>query len=128
MALDLKSTSSPTVIRKLTGHQGSRMASLQDITQVALIGIGATAVMDAWLAFLKLVGIRTMNVALIGRWVGHLLRGRVAHAAIERAAPIPGERAWGWLAHYAIGIAFAGLLVGVQGLAWMTTPTLLPAV
>ena len=56
------------------------------------------------------------------------MRGRFAHAAIAQAPPIPGELAWGWLTHYAVGVAFAGVLVGVQGLAWAHTPSLLPAV
>jgi len=104
------------------------MTLLQDIDRIALIGIGATAVMDVWLVFLKRLGVPTLNFALVGRWVGHLLRGRFAHAAIGRAEPIAGELAWGWLTHYGIGIAFAALLVGVQGMAWTRQPTLAPAV
>jgi hypothetical protein len=34
----------------------------------------------------------------------------------------------GWFTHYAIGIAFAGLLVGIYGIGWTSTPSLLPAV
>ena len=104
------------------------MTSLQDIAHVALIGIGATAVMDVWLALLKQMGIRTSSFALVGRWVGHLARGRFAHADIARAKAVPGELAWGWLTHYAIGIAFAALLVVVDGASWASHPRLLPAV
>lgn len=104
------------------------MTLLQDIGRVALIGIGATAVMDAWLVLLQRMGVPTLNFALIGRWVGHLLRGRIAHEAIARAQPITGELAWGWLTHYAVGIAFAAALVGLEGLAWTRQPTLVPAV
>lgn len=104
------------------------MTSLQDLVRIALVGIGATAVMDAWLAALRHLGVPTLNFAFIGRWVGHLLRGTVVHPAIARAAPIPGELAWGWLAHYAVGIAFAAVLAAVQGPAWLVQPTLLPAV
>lgn len=104
------------------------MTLLHDIIQIALIGIGATAVMDLWLSLLKRLGVQTLNIAFIGRWVGHLFRGRFAHAAIAKAQPIPAERALGWLAHYVIGIAFAGLLVAVSGMNWVADPTLLPAV
>jgi Protein of unknown function (DUF2938) len=104
------------------------MATLHDLVTVALIGIGATAVMDAGLAVQKRMGLRTLDFALVGRWVGHLLRGRIAHAAIAQAPPVKGERAWGWLTHYALGIAFAALLVGLQGLGWAHDPSLLPAV
>jgi hypothetical protein len=104
------------------------MASLHDLATIALIGIGATAVMDVGLSVQKRMGVRTLDIALIGRWAGHLLRGRFAHASIAQAPPIAGERAWGWLTHYAVGIAFAGALVALQGLDWTRSPSLLPAV
>ena len=100
---------------------------LQEFPLAMLIGIGATAVMDAWLLLLKHLGVPTLNFAFIGRWVGHLLRGQFAHAAIAKAAPIRGELAWGWLTHYAVGMAFATVLVGLQGADWVRSPTLLPA-
>lgn len=104
------------------------MTLLQDITNVAFIGIGATAVMDVWLTLLKRMGVQTLNFALVGRWVGHIFRGRLVHTSIGKAQPIPGELMLGWFTHYAIGIAFAGSLVGIYGIGWMTAPTLLPAV
>jgi Protein of unknown function (DUF2938) len=104
------------------------MTSLHDLATIAFIGLGATAVMDLGLAVQKRLGMRTLDLATIGRWAGHLLRGRFAHAAIAQATPIAGERAWGWLIHYAVGVAFAGLLVAVQGPGWLRSPSLLPAV
>ena len=104
------------------------MTLLQDITLVVLIGVGATAVMDVWLMFLKRMGVQTLNFAYIGRWVGHLTRGRFAHKAIANAQPIPAEVTLGWLTHYSVGIAFAGLLVGIQGIEWTREPAFLPAV
>ncbi|MCI5069866.1 DUF2938 domain-containing protein [Acidovorax sp.] len=100
---------------------------LQDFPLAMLIGIGATAVMDAWLLLLRRLGIPTLNFAFIGRWVGHLLRGRFFHEAIAKATPIRGELAWGWLTHYAVGVAFATVLIGIQGAQWIYSPTLLPA-
>ena len=100
---------------------------LQEFPLAMLIGIGATAVMDAWLLLLRRLGIPTLNFAFIGRWVGHLLRGRFSHAAIAKATPIRGELAWGWLTHYAVGVAFATVLIGIQGAQWIYSPTLLPA-
>ena len=99
----------------------------EPIARVAAIGILATAVMDVWLLLLQRLHVPTLNFAFIGRWVGHLARGRVAHAAIAQAAPVRGELALGWLTHYAVGIAFAGLLVATQGLDWARSPSLLPA-
>lgn len=103
------------------------MASLQEILQVPLIGCGATVVMDIWLLALKRIGIPTLNFAFIGRWVGHSLRGRLAHASIAQAPPIPHELLLGWFTHYATGIAFAVLLVGLCGFSWVATPTVVPA-
>ena len=99
----------------------------EPIARVAAIGILATAVMDVWLLLLARLNVPTLNFAFIGRWVGHLARGRVAHAAIAQAAPVRGELALGWLTHYAVGIAFAGLLVAAYGLTWVRSPSLLPA-
>ncbi len=104
------------------------MTHLQAITNVALIGIGATIVMDVWVTFLKRMGVQTLDFAFIGRWVGHLVRGKFIHASIKKAQPIPGELMLGWFTHYAIGIAFAGLLVCVYGIDWTLAPSLLPAV
>lgn len=99
----------------------------QDFARVALIGIGATAAMDLWVLLLKRLNVPTLSFALVGRWVGHMARGRFAHDAIARAAPVHGELALGWLAHYLIGIAFAGVLVAVAGMEWTRAPLLLPA-
>jgi hypothetical protein len=98
-----------------------------DAIRVLIIGIGATAAMDAWLLLLKRLKVPTLNFALVGRWAGHVARGRWAHDAIAKAAPVDGERALGWALHYATGIAFAGLLVALVGTAWLRNPSPLPA-
>jgi hypothetical protein len=98
-----------------------------DAARVALIGIGATAAMDLWLWLLQRFGVPTLDFAFIGRWVGHLARGRWSHEAIGRSPAVRGERALGWLTHYAVGIAFAALLVAAFGMDWVARPSLLPA-
>ena len=103
------------------------MTSPQDFLRILLVGIGATAFLDAWVLLLRRLGVPVLPIAFIGRWIGHWGHGRFAHPAIARAAAVPGERALGWLAHYAIGIGFALLLAGVQGAGWTRAPTLLPA-
>ena len=97
------------------------------ITHVALVGIGATALMDVWLLLLSRLGVPATGFAIVGRWVGHFARGRFAHAAISKAAPIPFELGIGWLTHYVIGIVYAAVLVGLQDTAWLHEPALLPA-
>lgn len=103
------------------------MDTFGTIARVALVGVGATAVMDAWLAALGRFGVKGLDFALLGRWTGHLARGRIAHAAIAKASPVPGERAIGWVAHYAVGVAFAGLLVALAGVDWIGRPSPAPA-
>lgn len=95
--------------------------------RVVLIGAGATVVMDLWGALLRRFGVPSLDLGLLGRWVGGLPRGKLAHASIAKAPPVRGERAIGWAAHYGIGVGFAGLLVGVAGLDWARAPSLLPA-
>ena len=99
----------------------------KDLAHVVLIGVGATAVMDIWLLLLLRLKVQTPSFALIGRWVGNMTRGRFAHASIAAAPSVAGELGLGWLIHYAVGISYACLLVGVQGTGWFQQPSLLPA-
>ena len=101
--------------------------SLEFVLRILLIGIGATLAMDGWALLLRQFGIPSLDLALLGRWIGHLARGRWLHASIAQSASIRGERAIGWLAHYGIGIGFAALLISTAGLAWARSPTLAPA-
>ena len=103
-------------------------AAIQDAALVASVGIGATVVMDLWLALLKRLGMPGLNMAFIGRWAGHIFHNRWRHDAIARSAPIPGEAALGWLVHYGVGVAFAGLLAVAAGMAWMRDPSPWPAI
>ena len=95
---------------------------------IVLTGLGATAVLDLWLAVLKRLGVPTGSFALIGRWVGHMARGSFVHASMARAEPVRHELLIGWFTHYAVGIAFATVLVVLQGSAWVRQPTMWPAV
>jgi hypothetical protein len=93
-----------------------------------LVGAGATALMDAWtLLRRRWLGTPLPDYGLVGRWLGHMPRGRFQHHAIRHAQAVPGERALGWTAHYLIGIAFAGLLPAIWGDAWLQRPSLAPA-
>ena len=97
------------------------------VVRVVLIGVGATAVMDLWLMVLKRLKVPTLNFGFIGRWIGNGLGYRWAQEGIAKAPPVRGELLIGWVAHYAIGMAFAALLLAVRGTAWAQQPTLLPA-
>ncbi|WP_176517121.1 DUF2938 domain-containing protein [Pseudomonas faucium] len=88
------------------------------------IGMGATVVMDLWGLLLRRLGVATLNFAMVGRWAGHALEGRMWHQAIAKAEPVRHELAWGWVIHYAIGVLFAMLLIAMAGESWLQAPTL----
>jgi hypothetical protein len=92
-----------------------------------VIGAGATALMDIWAIVLnKAFGLALPNWGMVGRWFGHLPRGTVFHDDIGKAAPVPNEFALGWIAHYAIGILYAAVLIAVAP-GWTKAPTFMPA-
>lgn len=93
-----------------------------------LIGAGATVVMDLWgIVRARLLHAPAMNYALVGRWLAYLPRGRFLHNPIAASPPVRGERLIGWTAHYAIGIAFAAILLALFGAEWVCRPTIGPA-
>lgn len=92
------------------------------------IGIGATAFMDlAALVRRQLFGTPSANYALVGRWLAYMPRGRFIHRPIAASPSLRGEGVIGWVAHYGIGIIFAGVLLIVAGKEWASHPTILPA-
>ena len=101
--------------------------TIEFVARSFLIGAGATVVMDVWAAALRRFGVPSLSFAFLGRWIGHLPRGRWRHESIAKTAPIQGELLIGWSAHYSIGIAFAALLLAAFGLQWARSPTLPPA-
>lgn len=93
----------------------------------ALLGAGATATMDATAEVVRrTTGVAPLDYRLLARWIGHMRKGRFAHSSISEAEPIPGEETLGIVAHYSIGIGFAGLLLAWRP-GWAERPTLGPA-
>ncbi|WP_269915466.1 DUF2938 family protein [Acinetobacter sp. HY1485] len=72
------------------------------------IGILATAVMDfiAWLRA-TFFNTKSLNYALIGRWILSFKDGRWVHNTILTTSPKYGETWFGWAVHYLIGILFS---------------------
>lgn len=98
------------------------------LLSILLVGVGATLVMDLWgLLRERWLGTPRPDYGLVGRWIGHMRHGQFRHAAIKAAPAVPGERGLGWGVHYLTGVAFAGLLLGGWGLAWVRDPALGPA-
>lgn len=101
---------------------------MEIVASILATGIGATLLTDLW-GWLRrpLLGVPAPDYGLVGRWLAHMRHGKFVHEAIARAPAVGGERWLGWLAHYAIGIAFAALLYLSAGAAWFAQPTLPPA-
>jgi hypothetical protein len=94
---------------------------------VAAVGVGATAIMDFGAEIMRRVtGVSPLDYRILARWVGHMPKGRFAHADIAAAESVRAEKQLGLLAHYTIGIGFAGMLV-VARPRWVQQPTLGPA-
>jgi hypothetical protein len=97
------------------------------IRDAVLIGAGATAFLDVVsVARTQVFGTPAPDYAPVGRWIGHMPRGRFVHDAIAKSTPIKGERAIGWSVHYLTGFAFAAVLLLVWP-DWVRMPTPLPA-
>lgn len=98
------------------------------LTNAFATGTGATLLVDGWaLLRRRFFGAALPDYGLVGRWIGHMARGRFRHAAIAASPVIRGERIIGWSAHYFIGIGFACVLLAFLGDEWIRQPTLGPA-
>lgn len=101
---------------------------MSNLLAICMIGIGATAAMDLWGILRKvLLGIPFPNYGMVGRWLAYMTQRKFRHDSIAASTPRRGEHFVGWVAHYLIGIAFAWVLVGITGKAWIHNPTLGPA-
>lgn len=101
---------------------------LHVLTAAALIGIGATMFMDlAAIVQRRVFAMQTLDYAMVGRWIGHVLRGQVIHRPIAASPALPGETAIGWGVHYLTGASFAAAFLALAGRDWLASPSLLPA-
>lgn len=97
------------------------------VSRSVLVGVGATATMDLGGEVIRrTVGTPPLDYALVGRWLGHMPEGTFTHDDIGAATRVPGEREIGMVAHYGIGVGFAGLLMMCHP-EWADRPTLTPA-
>ncbi len=87
--------------------------ALPPVVDAVVVGIVGTLTMDLVGMVLGRVGI--VRVLPIGRWAAYLARGKVRHADIAKAAPVPGERPLTPLVHYAIGISLAAFYLAAVG-------------
>ncbi|NRB17255.1 MAG: DUF2938 domain-containing protein [Rhodobacteraceae bacterium] len=93
-----------------------------------LIGIGATVFMDLIaLAQKHILSQQSLNYAMVGRWLGHMVQRRFIHRPISASEPVQLEGLFGWSAHYLIGVIFALGFLAIVGQGWLEAPSLLPA-
>ena len=93
----------------------------------ALMGLGATVLIDLWaLVRQRLARVPLPNWAMVGRWVMHLLRGRLFHENIAAAQLMPKERQIGWVFHYFVGVVYGVFFALLAGPDWISVPTFLP--
>ena len=98
------------------------------LTAGIVMGLVATAMMDAWAVLLhRATAIPMPNWAMVGRWVAHLPRGRVFHEDIGQGPGVAGELTIGWVFHYAVGVIYGIALAFLMGAEWLAAPTFAPA-
>ena len=96
------------------------------VMNMIVAGVFATIVLDIWQRVLHAAtGIPPTNWGMVGRWFGHMPRGRFVHKAIDEAEPVMGEAAIGWTMHYLIGVIYGVIYVGLFVLVLSGAPTLL---
>ena len=82
---------------------------VKQIMGIIIAGIVACLAMDIFQRVLLITsGQPPSNWAVVGRWAFNVLRtAHLYQPAIESSAEITGERAFGWVVHYAVGIGYA---------------------
>ncbi len=92
-----------------------------------VVGIGSTLALDLWVWLLeRLAGLEKTNWGAVGRWLTGLPRGQWALVPADQPFG-KGEQLLGWTFHYLVGLAYAAMLPLFWGSAYLTAPTLLPA-
>jgi hypothetical protein len=99
---------------------------MEMITKIIILGIFSTVIIDFWAAFSsRIFHLPKTNWSMVGRWVGHIPNGRYFHDPIGSSHEIRGEYFFGWLFHYFIGVAYAGIYVALVVLFFQGSATLL---
>jgi hypothetical protein len=108
-----------------TQHNNKKVNTVyQLIISSLLAGIGATLFMDIYAIIIKrLFNIPSLDLAIVGRWIGHFKKGVFTHENILQTDKIQGERLLGWFVHYAIGVIFAFLLLVIGGIDRLHSPS-----
>jgi len=85
---------------------------MEVVIKILVIGVFATVIMDIWATFSnRVLKFPRTNWAMVGRWLGHLPKGKIVHNSISSSSEIKHENIIGWVFHYFIGIVYAALYV-----------------
>lgn len=100
---------------------------MEIVLAAVLIGVGGSAILDLF-SFLmeRSFGMPATNWRMVGRWVGHMPRGRFVQPDLKQADAVSGEHAIGWTFHYVIGAGYGLLLVAIWGAGWLQAPSFAP--
>ncbi len=101
---------------------------MDGILKVLFLGVFATVAIDIWVTFSnRVLKFPRTNWAMVGRWLGHIPSGRLAHSSISSSPEIHHENTLGWVFHYFIGIVYAVLYILIILFVLGGEPSLLSA-
>lgn len=99
---------------------------LKALEFIMIVGVGSTFILDLWgLLVSKVTRAPVMNWGLPGRWLMGLLKGQFVLQDRRPETDVK-EQALGWIFHYAVGIAYAAMLILFWGDAYRQHPTFFP--
>ena len=112
----------------MLGPASHASGAFQTTLEVLAAGIVATLATDLWHRLLHVViGLPPAEWGLVGRWVAWMPRGVFIHRPITATPQVRGEKAIGWIFHYAVEIVYAGLYVAVVRFGLGSAPTIVSA-
>jgi len=84
------------------------------LVKILVIGIFATVIMDVWATFSnRVLKFPRTNWAMVGRWLGHIPKGKFFHYSVSDSPEVRYENCLGWAFHYFIGIVYATFYVAM---------------
>jgi len=87
---------------------------MEVLIKILMIGVFATVMMDIWATFSnRVLKFPRTNWAMVGRWLGHIPKGKFFHNPVSDSPEIKYENGLGWAFHYFIGIVYATFYVAM---------------
>ncbi|MGX5683220.1 DUF2938 family protein [Chryseobacterium cucumeris] len=87
------------------------------IRKILLTGIVGTFSTDIWTIILKVFGVHSHGLLLVGQWI-------ISHLSLSSQKELEGKALYlGWTAHYCLGMLFAFVPIALYGQKWLHRPT-----